>query len=175
MPAESSYTPIATATPNGATVDFTNIPQTYTDLVMTVHGRGAGAFSTVWALVTVNNDSSGTSYSRTVLKGDGSSLTSFRETNYAQLYTLDGFPGASVTANIFGVGVYYFPNYTNANIFKNILSKSTTDINGSGQIIAMAGVWRNTAAINRISLFVASGNNTFVNGSTITLYGIKAA
>lgn len=175
MAAESTYTPIATVTPNGATVDFTNIPQTYTDLVMVIHGRGAGTFTTVWCLVTVNNDSSGTSYSRTVLKGDGSTISTFRESNYAQLYTLDGFPGASVTSNIFATGMYFFSNYTNTTTFKNIFSRSTTDINGSGQIIAMAGIWRSTAAINRISLFVASGNNTFANGSTITLYGIKAA
>lgn len=173
MPA--TYEPIATVAPNGATVDFTNIPQTYTDLVMVVYGRGAGTFTNVWNLVVLNNDSSGSSYSRTVLNGDGSSATSFRETNYAQLYTMDGFPGGSVSANIFATGIYHFMNYSNTTNWKPVLSTASADRNGAGQVTMTMGMWRSNSAVNRISLFVASGNNTFANGSQITLYGIKAA
>jgi hypothetical protein len=56
---------------------------------------------------------------------------------------------------------------------KSSLSNSSEDKNGSGSVRAAVHLWRSTAAINRLDLFVFGAQ--FNVGTTVTLYGIKAA
>jgi hypothetical protein len=63
-------------------------------------------------------------------------------------------------------------NYANTSTYKTVLSALANDKNGSGSVDRVVGLWSNTSAINSVSVV---GGANFVSGSTITLYGIKAA
>ena len=162
MPA--TYEPIATTTLGSAgNLTFTSIPSTYTDLILV----GAGtATSTGDIRVRFNNDS-GSNYSNTVLLGEASTARSARST--------------SATASI--IGFYWFglqsdqahwiiniQNYANTTTYKTALARSNNKPKETDAIVAL---WRSTAAIDRIDLFV--NGSTFASGTTFSLYGIKAA
>lgn len=78
-------------------------------------------------------------------------------------------------------GLYTTGTRTGSNII-NIFSYSNTTMNktvvstaNSGSYIQFRNnTWRSTSAITRIDAFTA-GSNVFVNPTTLTLYGIKAA
>lgn len=158
---------------NGNSIDITDIPSTYQDLFLVLYVRSTAAVTTTQSIIYFNGDAGSSNYARTVLQGNGSSASSFRETNYAQLYFLDGVPGASATSGIYLSSAINILNYKNTSTFKTLLIRNAADMNGSGLTSIGAGLWRSTAAINRIQIGPVSGS--FANGSTFALYGIKAS
>jgi len=172
MASQSTYTPIATVSPSGSTstISFSSIPATYTDLVLVVYGRTTAAVTTQNCTIRFNGDYS-TSYSWTQLNGNGSSATSNRASSTQSV--IGDINGSSTTSGIFcAININIF-NYANTTTYKSYLSRSATDLNGSGTTIETVGLWRNTGAITLIELFPSSGN--WVSGSMATLYGITAA
>lgn len=159
----ATYTPIASITlgTETTTVIFSSIPSTYTDLVLVSVGFcGADYYS-----LRMNSDS-GANYSRTLLYTSGSSAVSTRGTNTTEVY---GSFGTSST-NI-GMSIHHINNYSNTTTNKTILRRShAAALNASPQI--EAGLWRNAAAINTLTLIAGSGN--FSVGSKFDLYGILA-
>lgn len=174
MPASATYDSIATYTGDGSfnAPIFSNIPQTYTDLVLVVQGRLTGAVSTGVGVLRLNDDA-GTNYSWTTLLGDGSSVASIRTSNGGNGVDVNSFPGASATANFVGQAVIHIPNYRSTSMFKNVIFHNANDANGGGTTRIVAGLWRSTAAINDVRLISSSGN--WAAGSFFTLYGITAA
>ena len=165
-----TYEPISTTTLATATgtVTFSSVPQTYTDLVLV----------TVFATATINEDlavrfnsDTGSNYSRTHLRGNGSTASSSTATSQ-NLLLLDVDSSGS-TLNTGLQTVTHFMNYANTSIQKSVLSRSGTLGGSYTGTSLIAGLWRDTTAISTIGLFCTSGN--FVSGSTFTLYGIKAA
>lgn len=172
----STYTPISTTTLSSAqaSVTFSSIIGTYTDLVLVMAAtdtRGGGAMDD-GVQVTFNTDTStgSTNYSWTSLIGYGSSTASGRGANQRGV---DVYVIGSTANPVFGSITINIMNYSNTNVFKTVVSRG-------GQNAATAanvGTWRNTAAINSITLwpgFNGSGYNFNAN-STFSLYGIKAA
>lgn len=158
MPA--TYQPIATTTLGSAaaTVTFTGIPQTFTDLVLVANGSTSTATNNI--LFQFNSDT-GSNYSRTRVLGDGSSASSERQSNVTSMAIGDwGTDRCVVIANI--------QNYSNTTTNKTVLSRSSSE----GYVSAYVGLWRNTSAISSITFFKTSANLT--SGSTFTLYGVKA-
>ena len=165
----STYTPIATQTLGSAaaSVTFTAISQTYTDLFLVVQcGNSANAQSNIAVRVGNGSYDSGSNYSRTIIYGDGSSAVSARTTNDTYL------PIAAGAANntVGGVNNIHFMNYSNTTTNKTFLARGDQ---ASLYAVATVGLWRSTAAINQIQLLLATGGN-FVAGSIFTLYGIKS-
>ena len=173
MPAQSTYTAIATTTLTSAgQIAFGSIPQTYTDLVLVFYSRNATSTGTGTG-IRLNSNSSITAY-WTWLTANGSSATSSRSTNsfgYANL--IDGIP-SNATANLFGSGVVHFPNYTNTAVLKTAIGRSANDQNGSGTTKVAVATYPTTAAIVTIDLGADGGTN-FAIGTQATLYGIAAA
>jgi len=167
MPAGNTYESIATTTLGSATasVTFSSIPSTYTDLVLVT---SINEPTTGTVLIQVGNGSvdTGANYSRTYLYGESSTAASGRSSNISALYGI-----ASTAASTFAAGIIQFMNYSNTTTNKTILLKSN---NASAVVVATVGLWRSTSAINTIKVF-ADGANTFSSGSTFSLYGIKAA
>jgi hypothetical protein len=160
MPAGNTYEAIATQTLGSAaaSVTFSSIPGTYTDLVLVV-----GAINTTGGTVYVNfNDDTATNYSNTFIYGDGSTAGSVRHSNVA--YGRIGY-----NANDTGVIIAQFMNYSNTTTFKTLLSRSNRP---SYEVDAFVTLWRSTSAINKI---LVTGENNFNSGTTLSLYGIKAA
>jgi hypothetical protein len=121
---------------------------------------------------TVNNDTAG-NYSFTRLLGDGSTASS---ASFTSSLGIDRFfvPGSSAAANIYGFLTLDIFNYTGST-YKTILSNNSVDRNGAGTTDRGVGLWRSTSAINSIKFDVTPLSATFNVGSSVTLYGIKAA
>ena len=161
----TTYTPIATTTASGAaTVTFSSIPNTYTDLVLIYTATASSG--TPDMTMRLNNDTAG-NYSGTWLSGNGTSATSARDASSRTYMYLDSVSGISTTSA--NVSIVNIMNYANTTTYKTVLARSSNANNG---VDAFVNLWRATpAAINRIDLELTAGN---VSG-TFTLYGIKAA
>ena len=150
-----------------ASIEFTSIPQTFTDLVVLYSGRWDGG--STQDSVTITFNSSGTGYTSRWLQGSGASVQSSNTT-----VGLAGFavlPGTSATANTFGSGQVYISNYI-ATVNKSFSADSVGENNGTFAYQSIvANLWANTAAITSLSMNPFSGGN-FVAGSTFSLYGI---
>ena len=164
MPA--TYESIATTTISGTStnqVTFNSISGSYTDIVLVANFGVTTATANIY--YRVNNDS-GTNYSNTNLNGTGSSATSTRASSANRIYADSGGSTTSVGSTL----MLQFMNYSNTTTNKTILARFG---NASYGVYAGVGLWRSTAAITRIDAYI-DGHN-FADGSTLTLYGIKAA
>ena len=157
-----TYEPIATTTLGSATatVTFTSISGTYTDLVLVMDATATTNFTNT--KIVINSDT-GTNYSWTNLKGDGSSASSARGSTTANLYL-----GLVNTGR--GTYRFIFQNYSNSTTYKTILSAGGL---AGNRVEYGVGLWRSTSAITNIQVIQPA--DTFTAGSTFTLYGIKAA
>ena len=149
-----------------ASVTFTSIPQTYTDLKVVVSARNSAG--TTGVQIAFNNSATG--YTGIRLYGDGSGVTS----DAPSLSYISNTMGvdSGYTANTFGNGEIYIPNYTSSNN-KSVSVDGVTE-NNATQAYSMltAGLWANSGAITSIKITAeASGN--FVINSTFYLYGIS--
>ena len=158
MPA--TYEPIATTTLSTATasVSFSSIPQTYTDLVLIV--RGAATASAA-AQITLNNNTSGI-YDDLRLFSSTSAGTD-HSPNSGTMYV----GGSAFTDGMFIVNIF---NYTNTNVGKSIMSRYSSPATLNAMCLT---TFQSTAAVTSIEVGVTS--STYVSGSNFTLYGIKAA
>ena len=164
----ATYEKIATTTLGSAqaTVEFTSITQSYTDLVIVTNsGNSSGADHAFFMQVGNGSYDTGSNYSSTYMFGNGSSVVSGRESN--QTRALNMRTGGTLIGN----GFVHCMNYSNTTTNKTFLSRGNTADN---MTVAYVNLWRSTSAINRIKLTDETGAN-FLTGSTFTLYGIKAA
>lgn len=174
MPAGATYEPLATTTLTGtqATIDFTSISGSYTDLIISIYCQNAAASTgTRTGLMKFNSDS-GSNYSYVYMRGDGSATTAASAgTQTAGIYYAE-LPRAGNGANVFGFARISIFSYT-ASVNKAILSESSADLNGSGFVSRILGLWNSTSAITSISLI--GGSEGFSSGTRATLYGIARA
>jgi hypothetical protein len=147
-----------------ATIDFSSIPSTYTDLVLKISGRLNYASTAVGIQFSFNGQAAGTSITGKTLQGSGTSVASYS----AWQPNIDG---ASATSSTFASVDIYIPNYTSSNN-KSAASESAQEDNATTAYTeSHAALWSNTAVINRITVTPNSGS--FVQYSSAYLYGIK--
>jgi len=147
-----------------ASIDFTSIPQTYTDLKIVLSARHTTSETSNDVLATINSSTSNFTARR--VYGSGSSAASDTNARVVGMTV-----GASATASVFGNSEVYFPNYTSSN-YKSYSADLVGENNASTAYqILIAGLWSNTAAITSISL--APGSGSFVQYTTATLYGVS--
>ena len=157
MAAGSTYEKIATTTlgSSQATLTFTSISGSYTDLVLIVNGTMAASSNiNIWFNGSTSNRSS------TRLIGDGSGASSSRYNSTC----IAGFYSSNNTTGVFNIY-----NYSNTTTYKTYISRNNGDY-----VICDIGSWASTAAITELSIAGDSGKN-WQSGSTFTLYGIAAA
>lgn len=163
----SSYESIATVTVGSggsSSIVFSSIPSTYTHLQIRTSSRISGQS---YGLLRFNSDSTSV-YGTHFLLGDGANAqatASLSNTNIFGIYVGSG-------ANIFGAGVVDILDYTNTNKFTTTRSLTGTDENGSGVVLLLSGLWRNTAAITNIEILPQA--SSFAQYSHFALYGIKS-
>lgn len=165
MPAGATYNSIQKITLNAtaySSVSFTNIPQTYTDLILVANPINTG---TTAVNIYFNNDFTAT-YSCTRMYGEGANAYSDRFTNTTQ--SLGGW-GTNANTNPYLMMINIM-NYTNTTNYKNALT-NVTEMNAGyvGQVITL---WRVTSAITTVTF---QGNANFGTGSTFNLYGVASA
>ena len=150
-----------------ATISFSSIPSTYTDLCLKISGRNTQPSSILY--LTFNGSSSGYSYRR--LYGNGSSAASDSASSQSSIAFI-AFQVSTYTASTFSSSEVYVPNYAGSNN-KSVSIDEVTENNATLSVAALdAGLWANTAAITSITLTPDSSGN-FAQYSTATLYGIK--
>ena len=169
MAAGATYTPIATTTlgANSATITFSSISSSYTDLRVVLVGLPTTA-NAVSCTLQFNSDTA-TNYSWTRLTGDGTSAASvsLASSNYISINSFLQF--SSTIPNMITADIFSYAGST----YKTVLGSAVQNFNGSGNILNMVGLWRNTTAINRIDINATGGS--FATSTIATLYGIKAA
>lgn len=167
MPATNTYDAIQSYTLTSATntVTFGSIPQTYTDLVLILN---LGSTPSAQLTRLRFNGDTGTNYSDTKLRGNGTTAYSTRISNDSNA-TLNEFAYASTTLGKCNI-IVNFMNYSNTTTYKTFLFRANNADLGTE---LGAGLWRSTAAISAIE--VSNPGNNFLSGSTFSLYGIKAA
>jgi hypothetical protein len=164
----ANYIPISTVTVGSggiSAINFTDIPQTYTDLVIKLSSRGtnASAFSNI--KITFNGSSS-TFTRREIYAENGTAGTETVADNI-----VGATSAASATANTFGHAEIHIPNYASLNNKTFIIDSLSENNSTAVSIWLTGGLWSTTAPITSISLFLNAG--TFVQYSTATLYGIR--
>ncbi len=163
----NTYTLIASSTVGAtsvASIDFSSIPSTYTDLLLKVSARQSTG-DVAYAALRFNGSTSSFTYRS--IEGNGSSAASYNGATGA--YGITNTSG--YTASTFNNIEIYIPNYASSN-YKSYSSDSVTESNtGTVYMDLIAGLWSNTAAINQVTLYPNTGN--FVQYSSFYLYGIK--
>lgn len=166
-----TYEAIASHTFSGstATVTFSNIPATWTDLAIVANIRSSRAANTGDGFNLRLNGDTSSDYSYTWIRGE-SSASSQRGSN--QTATLLGeIPAATATAGVWGVVTATILSYANTNVFKTILSGSADP---AKNVFRIVGLWRDTSAVTSIEVYSSTSSSIVADG-TVALYGIKAA
>ena len=149
-----------------ASIDFTSIPQTYTDLKIILSTRSTAA-SAQAEFISFNGSTS--SFTGRYLYSD---TTTTPSTSTLARY-IGTIMGTTQTANVFNCTEIYIPNYTSA-IFKSFtVDNGAENAAAYGGLNMIGGLWSNTAAITSISL--APNTFSYPQYSTATLYGISSS
>jgi hypothetical protein len=115
------------------------------------------------------NSDSGSNYSGTQFIGYSTSSIYNSRAASATFAYIGGFLNYWPTTNI-AVSITNIQNYSNTTTNKTLLTRDSYATTEVGNYINM---WRSTSAINAISVFPSAGN--FITGTSVSLYGIKAA
>jgi hypothetical protein len=149
-----------------ATVTFSNIPQTYQHLQVRVTAKMSGANQAVWAQF---NSDTAANYSMHFLFGNGSSASAGSRLSDAGIDVL--FQPTATDKEF--AGVIDILDYTNTSKHKVTRTLYGFDSNGAGYVALNSGSWRNTAAITTIRFIDLIGGASFLQHSSLALYGIK--
>ncbi len=166
----NTYKTIASVTvgSGGASdIDFTSIPQTYTDLLLVCSTRLSA--SGIEALDMRFNNDTGSNYSYRYIQGTGSGITggAATATSFDEAMVTNG---NSSTANTFSNSSLYIPSYRSSN-YKSFSLDTVEEENATAAYMRLeAGLWNSTAAITSIKIY---GSTSFAQYTTATLYGIN--
>jgi len=152
-----------------ASVTFSNIPQTFTDLNLVFSARNSDATPVRDFRVQFNSDTAANYSNMEVYGISGSAGSGSNTTNQIQGACNADTSTASVFTNI----SLYVPNYASSN-YKSISIDNATENNSTSdaQLRLIASKWSNTAAITSIQITTNSGN--YMQYSTFSLYGISS-
>jgi hypothetical protein len=144
-----------------ASITFTSIPATYTDLILFTSTRGTTGGNTN---VGIKFNNSTTGFTGRRIYAENTTVASDVINRWA------GFSNGTNTSNTFCNTSIYIPNYASSNN-KSYSVDTVAEDNGTGNIMAFgAHVWANSAAINEITI---TPDNAYSEYSSAYLYGIK--
>jgi hypothetical protein len=168
---------ITVGSAGASSVEFTNIPNTYTHLQLRYTAQtNRGTYGIAEYALTFNSDTA-TNYGYHAVYGDGAGTTAIAYSTQNSIRG-DGEIGTS-TGGTFGGGVLDILDYANTNKNKTVRWLGGVDINGTiagfgGRVGLFSGLWRSTSAITSVKLVPYTGS-LFTQNSSFALYGIKGA
>ena len=150
-----------------ASVTFSNIPQTYTDLKIIFCVRSLRSAANADGLdISFNGLTTG--FNARWFESNGSAASVGADTRFT-----GDIPAASATANIFSSTELYIPGYASSTTSKQVQTDSVAENNSSTAYMNFtANSWNSTAAIT--SMGFASHNGNISQYSTFYLYGISS-
>jgi hypothetical protein len=166
-----------------ASITFSSIPQTFTDLFLVLSARSSDTTVTFAGgydpfLYRLNSTTSG--YTSRALNGIGNAVDSDADSTRTSTggggtwgrISQWGINNANNTSNTFSSVRIYIPNYRSL-AAKSISTDFVTENNATNAFQSVsAQLWNNTAAIDTVAF--ALGVGSFVTNSSATLYGITA-
>ena len=157
-----TYLASNTLSSNQTSVDFSSISGSYTDLILILEGTGTADLD----LCLRFNSDTGTNYSMTNLRGDGTSPYSTSDTSRDRM-------AVGIITSTRTMSQINIQNYSNSTTYKSVLAR-TDSTNATYGLMARVGLWRSTAAITTITV-LTNTTSGLASGMTLSLYGIKAA
>ena len=156
-----------------ASIDFTSIPATYTDLLLKYSARTDRASNQSDIYLQFNNNTSAV-YSFKRIYGSGSGVASDGLTNDTKGGLCGIAAGANATASTFANCEIYIPDYLSSNA-KSFSTDAVSENNSTDALMGLyAGLSTATAAITSIKLQCFNASN-FVTNSSFYLYGISSS
>ena len=159
-----------TLTSASASVVFSSIPQTFTDLKVVYSARNTDSQAALY--IRPNGSTSNLSARR--LMADGTTVSSGTSGSTIYVFSLND---STTTSNSYSNTEFYIPNYASTTVAKSISIDGTSETNASPGAGAFrylgAGLWNDTTAISSITL-VPEGTGIFAIGSSFYLYGISS-
>jgi len=158
----STYTPIASQTTTGTTalISFTNVPQTYQDLVLVCQSKISTSFADIG--LQFNNDT-GANYADVLIVGYVSTAAGGTHNNAN--FLRGWYLSSSETYTMINL-----MDYRNTTNYKQVIGRSATV--SANEIEVAAGSYRSTSPITTITLTPQAAN--FLANSTFNLYGIAS-
>ena len=169
MPTYQAISTVTVGSAGAASIDFTAIPQNYTDLKLVVSARTNAVATYDNILLKFNGSTS--NYSVIRIFTDLNTNITDKFTSQSFIYV--GEPnGLTSTVKTFNNLELYIPNYTSSQhkpSYSDIVQENNAS---SGTVLGFhANLWADTSAITSIKLDL--GSTSFVHYTTATLYGIK--
>lgn len=153
-----AWTPLAqlATTSSDSSVVFSSIPSGYRDLFISVNGKRSTA--TGGLRIYANGDTTESNYQRIAMYGNGTDDLAFQN-NESEFVYMDN------TETVFQIQIF---DYASTNKHTAFLARSDE---ASTWTFAIAGRWKNTAAITSVQLLSSSGY--FIDGTTFQLWGLN--
>jgi hypothetical protein len=173
MPATYQLISSNTLSSSAASVTFSSIPATFTDLVVRITARSDRTANSSNLGIRLN--AATTNYSDTnLIKTQSGTAASNRQVIGDLTYQYLGVvPAASATSSTFGSAEFYLPSYTaSQNKPASTFSVFENNDTNVSEINAQANLYSSTTAITSIEIRESTSGN-FVSGSSFFLYGIK--
>lgn len=153
-----------------ASVTFSSIPATYTDLALMVSARSNVAANQETVNLQFNGNTSSI-YSNTRIFGSGSTVGSNTNSNISRILA-PYVNGDTADSNTFGSIEIYIPSYT-VSQNKPLGAFGAAERNDvTAYMGATAGLFSSTTAISSLSVTPENGTS-WLSGSSFYLYGIK--
>ena len=177
MPATYTLISSNVLSSSAASVLFSSIPATYTDLVLRFSARAATDTSPSSMGIKLNADTGNNSATYLRVTSGPSVVSLNRPTPDSGNYLFDRFTdtASDETSNTFSNAEVYIPSYT-ASQSKPVSLFTVNEANVTTTLYSPnigAGLFANSAAITSITIMNLSGN--MASGSSFYLYGISNA
>jgi hypothetical protein len=176
----SSYESIQTvylSDNNASTIDFTNIPQTFTHLELrysAASDRTNNFLDDVQVRFGNGSVDTGGNYNYRTFGFEGSGGGAFRtQTTGGAGFMQSGLCVGGVSYSN-GIGIFTIPNYASTNVFKSLYGPTGFTTNSNEQTNRFGlfqGGWASTNSITNIRLTLANSN--WLRYSHFALYGLK--
>ncbi len=151
-----------------AVVEFTNIPQGYTDLLLKISARTNRGTEEDGLYMALNGE---TSTNWINIESSGSTLLSRSTASYGNNW-ISRINGNTSTSNLFGVCDVYISNYTVG--FGKVVSTFGVSENNSTTLAYQNIVGTQWNFTKPVTSFSFAANASFMTNTTFTIYGIRA-
>jgi hypothetical protein len=170
-----TYIPLYSTTLGSTSNDitFSNLDQTYTDLICIVTGKGVYTSSTFIALSLRFNGDSGTNYSQQEFYSVDYSA-SLATQNLTATAAITWLAADTAMDNSISSAKFEIHDYTATNKWKSGIARAASFESDSTNGIQVCNwTWRNTAAITSLTFRNPDSASGFFAGTIFDIYGIK--